>query len=759
MDILRKEFQKSLSLQLYSNAQFLAERLMAEEESLENLYLLSKCFFESGNIEKCYHFLKHFQHLWSSGARSSQDPPSYSYQRKLVYMFSMSCIKLQKYEEGETHLFSLLASSTSQHSQPHQTEPEEFAVFYWLGIIHRYTGRPERSIGFFLKVLELNSLMWSAYENLCQLGFNVNSSALFFPISQTTQQNVSSSSLQFESKSLFQQLQHQSSTSLTTTSTPSQTPIKDSVNPPPDNNDSYNLRSTLHKSSDAFKTPKLMSTSTLPSGNLSSSNIAHNVGAGGSSSSSTTTTPMQSSFDKNIIGDAEILSGTLHLPEQTPETFIGSSSLRHQQPPLVPMKKKKAEPFYQQHKKTKKKLSTVEDNEMKFQEGPTIEERMNVDNDDIPLSYETIPPSSNQDPSTFPSYGSSLRNQPKETLDVSSNPNSLQLNLQRIIQLLATACLKANQFELKEALKYFSMLPNSHYNTGWVLSNVGRCYFEMNNYYDAEKTFDKLLEIEPYRLEALEIYSTVLWHQKKEKKLSWLVQHATDINPMSPFTFTVQGNYYSLLKEHKTALKCFQNASRANPFFSYAFTLSGHECFANDSLDEAMNCYRKALTIDLRHYNAWYGLGKVYLRQQKHPQAEYHFTRALNINPKSPILYSYLAMTLHSNNQLNEALKMINSALQLDPLNPMAKFKKAKILLSMENKEEALQELESLLEIEPKEAAIYTLMGNIYTQMEEKEKALYAFNMALDLEGPQKDSNESIKTAMTKLLDGEGVEA
>ena len=38
------------------------------------------------------------------------------------------------------------------------------------------------------------------------------------------------------------------------------------------------------------------------------------------------------------------------------------------------------------------------------------------------------------------------------------------------------------QYDCAKAVEYFSELPAQHYNTGWVLSQVGRSYFEMHEY-------------------------------------------------------------------------------------------------------------------------------------------------------------------------------------------------------------------------------------------------------------------------------------
>ena len=58
-----------------------------------------------------------------------------------------------------------------------------------------------------------------------------------------------------------------------------------------------------------------------------------------------------------------------------------------------------------------------------------------------------------------------------------------------------------------------------------------------------------------------------------------------------------------------------------------------------------MACYRSAIRIDERHYNAWYGLGNIYYRQEKYDFSEHHLRKALAINPCSSPLYCYLGST------------------------------------------------------------------------------------------------------------------
>ena len=60
------------------------------------------------------------------------------------------------------------------------------------------------------------------------------------------------------------------------------------------------------------------------------------------------------------------------------------------------------------------------------------------------------------------------------------------------------------------------------------------------------------------------------------------------------------------MQEHENALKFFQRALQLDPSFTYAYTLAGHEYFANEDFDKGLQCYRHAMRLDPRHYNAWY---------------------------------------------------------------------------------------------------------------------------------------------------------
>ncbi|XP_053749277.1 cell division cycle protein 27 homolog isoform X4 [Panthera pardus] len=303
-------------------------------------------------------------------------------------------------------------------------------------------------------------------------------------------------------------------------------------------------------------------------------------------------------------------------------------------------------------------------------------------------------------------------------------------------------------YNCREAIYILSHLPSHHYNTGWVLCQIGRAYFELSEYMQAERIFSEVRRIENYRVEGMEIYSTTLWHLQKDVALSVLSKDLTDMDKNSPEAWCAAGNCFSLQREHDIAIKFFQRAIQVDPNYAYAYTLLGHEFVLTEELDKALACFRNAIRVNPRHYNAWYGLGMIYYKQEKFSLAEMHFQKALDINPQSSVLLCHIGVVQHALKKSEKALDTLNKAIVIDPKNPLCKFHRASVLFANEKYKSALQELEELKQIVPKESLVYFLIGKVYKKLGQTHLALMNFSWAMDLD--PKGANNQIKEAIDK---------
>lgn len=89
---------------------------------------------------------------------------------------------------------------------------------------------------------------------------------------------------------------------------------------------------------------------------------------------------------------------------------------------------------------------------------------------------------------------------------------------------MGKAYLHFSQFECQEAIDELRALPEHHRDTCWVYIMIGRAFFEMADYENCIKYFSEVRNMEPYRIDYLDVYSTAMWHLQKEVALSALTQ-------------------------------------------------------------------------------------------------------------------------------------------------------------------------------------------------------------------------------------------
>ena len=84
-----------------------------------------------------------------------------------------------------------------------------------------------------------------------------------------------------------------------------------------------------------------------------------------------------------------------------------------------------------------------------------------------------------------------------------------------LMRLLGDAYLLMSKYQCSEAEQKLRKLTNKQKETGWVQALIARCLFEQVRYPEAVKCYEKMMKLEPYRLEGLEYFSTCLWHLKR----------------------------------------------------------------------------------------------------------------------------------------------------------------------------------------------------------------------------------------------------
>uniref|UniRef100_W5N6Q0 Cell division cycle protein 27 homolog n=1 Tax=Lepisosteus oculatus TaxID=7918 RepID=W5N6Q0_LEPOC len=784
MTVLQEPVQAAvwhaLNQYAYRDAVFLAERLYAEGawtvHSEEALFLLATCYYRSGKAYKAYRLLK---------GHSCTTP-------QCKYLLAKCCVDLSRLAEGEQILTGGVLNKQKSHDDI-VTEFGDSACFTLslLGQIYCKTDRLAKGSECYQKSLSLNPFLWSPFESLCQIGEKPDPDQMF---KLTSLQNFSSCQQNCPTYNSTHTVPHRQVDTVLM-ETPQDTLELNRLNLE-SSNSKYTSLST--DSTAPYIDSSVISPDSVPLGTSSSliSKQPQNKPKsgrsllGGPAALSPLTpsfgilplepSPGDASYLQNFTNTSSVMDPPTGGPPKksvarisqasTKSVFAQSGNSRE----VIPI------PFNQTQSSAPQTSTTPQVLSPTIAAPPNVQPRRSTrlftsasstakeNSKKLKMKFPTKIP--NRKTKTKTSKGGITSSNLNESIDILKLDSSLisegkgnavtpQLQaftiqkaaadgLMNLMREMGKGYLALCSYNCKEAINILSQLPSHHYNTGWVLSQIGRAHFELAEYMQAERIFSEVRRIESYRVEGMEIYSTTLWHLQKDVALSALSKDLTDMDKNSPEAWCVAGNCFSLQREHDIAIKFFQRAIQVDPSFAYAYTLLGHEFVLTEELEKALACFRNAIRVNSRHYNAWYGLGMIYYKQEKFSLAEIHFKKALSINPQSSVLLCHIGVVQHALKKSDHALETLNKAINIDPKNPLCKFHRASILFANEKYKAALQELEELKQIVPKESLVYFLIGKVYKKLGQTHLALMNFSWAMDLD--PKGANNQIKEAIDK---------
>lgn len=171
--------------------------------------------------------------------------------------------------------------------------------------------------------------------------------------------------------------------------------------------------------------------------------------------------------------------------------------------------------------------------------------------------------------------------------------------------------------------------------------------YQNSGYNFAIQSFAHIRQKDPYRIEATEIYSNLLYVKKFRKELSKLAYEIEKVDPFTSESNSCIANSYSARDQHAKAIVYFTRALRINPDSSNSWTLIGHEYLEMKNTDKAIQAYRHAISTNKRDCRAWLGLGNTFETTNSSPTAAspnfspclYYYSQVARYRPKDHIMY------------------------------------------------------------------------------------------------------------------------
>lgn len=233
--------------------------------------------------------------------------------------------------------------------------------------------------------------------------------------------------------------------------------------------------------------------------------------------------------------------------------------------------------------------------------------------------------------------------------------------------------------------------PSMFGGSPFLLTECANIHYQLRNFSAAHRILEELHNDMPYRLDAMDVYSNILYVQEDAITLSQLAHVAIHVDKYRPETSCIIGNYYSLKQQRAKAIQAFQRALSMDRTYVSAWTLMGHEYVEWKQTAHAMEAYRRAVQVAPRDYRAWYGLGQTYELLSMYLYALYYYQQAAQLRPFDARMWSALGQIYTHLNRKEDAIRVYEKALQTDDTEGLATQKLASLYEEKGQEEKAAQ--------------------------------------------------------------------
>lgn len=280
---------------------------------------------------------------------------------------------------------------------------------------------------------------------------------------------------------------------------------------------------------------------------------------------------------------------------------------------------------------------------------------------------------------------------------------------------------KNSRLEAKSQ-KFATAIPQSK-NNHFILALCAAVYYVKKDTETAQKIF---LKIKDKTYHFLDLYSNLLYVKNDAKELASLVMHMNKAYSYKPETYTVLGNYYSLLKDNKNAIKYFKKAIHLDKKCYTNYTLIAYEYITLDNNNEAINNFNQALKHNKNDYRALFGLAELYKNIKMLGVSMFLYKKAAEIQSDNGYCWLNFGAVLIKLERFDEAVHALNRALSLNEEDAVLKL--GDCYKKMKKYDEAVQMYEQYVE-KQKDPRIIKFLRDYHKTKKNNEKVVYYTSM------------------------------
>ena len=170
----------------------------------------------------------------------------------------------------------------------------------------------------------------------------------------------------------------------------------------------------------------------------------------------------------------------------------------------------------------------------------------------------------------------------------------------------------------------------------------------------------------------------------------------------------------------------------------------GNILYHSNNLQEAIQEHKKAIKLDKKNFQSFYGLGVIYAHLKNYSKSEENYKKALLLDNDSAVAHNNLA-NLYNKINPNKAEDHYLKVLELTPNDPMPYINISNYYLKNTKYTKCVEILEKALKKDIKAKELMNNLGIAYLATKQNEKSKEMFEQALMIDPDYKPAIDNLK--------------
>jgi tetratricopeptide (TPR) repeat protein len=263
----------------------------------------------------------------------------------------------------------------------------------------------------------------------------------------------------------------------------------------------------------------------------------------------------------------------------------------------------------------------------------------------------------------------------------------------------------------------------------------------------AETLYRNILNTTPGHPDALHLLGLIEFQRGNLMVSERFIRRAIARDGRAPFFYLNLGNTLKGQGRTDEAIDVYKKAITLDPNLAEAHFNLANELFERRSFETAILHYKSAISLNPGIAGAHYNLGKALQETGRDDDAAESYQNAIKRKPDYAEAYFCLGVIFHDRNRLGEAEECYQQAISAKADYAEAFYNLADVLSEQGKYEEAEYSLRRAIFIKSDYAEAYNNLGNVLRDMGRREEALENYRVALDIKPGYADAYNNIAIA------------